>query len=125
MAHLEDDQVLHPQVLLNEVHSLRPLHVLEGIVVLSIQFIHDIPLEVLEEIHLVLQFLRVLGYSVWLAEVNSPIPASRDVVEVATEAQKIISIVTGGERRDSGGMKGKYERRLTAYSVPTQSTYYR
>lgn len=84
MAHLKHDQILHPQVLLDEVHPLRPLDILERVVVLAIQLVHDVPLEVFEEIYLVLHFLGVLGYSVGLADVNGPIPAGGDIVEVAT-----------------------------------------
>lgn len=101
MAHLKHDQILHPQVLLDEVHPLCPLDILERVVVLAIQLVHDVPLEVFQKIDLVLHLLGVLGYSVGLADVNGPIPAGRDIVEVATGWLKTVSTVeqTNNERK--------------------------
>lgn len=68
MAHLEDHKILHTKVLLHPVHTLRTVDVLERVVVFPIKAIHDIPLEMLEQIDLALQLIRILVDSERLAD---------------------------------------------------------
>jgi len=46
MAQLEDDNMLHPQVLLHPFHTLFSAGILECVVVFAVKSIHDVFLEV-------------------------------------------------------------------------------
>jgi len=59
MRQLEDNDVLHAQVLVYPLHALGSCCVSVDVVMMVEQPIHDIPLEALQQIHLGLEFLRV------------------------------------------------------------------
>lgn len=83
MAHLEDNNVLHAQVLLDEVHALGAVYVLESVVVITVQPIHDVPFEMFQEIDFALEVVRVFRYSMVLPNINGTLTARRDVIKVA------------------------------------------
>lgn len=48
MTHLEDNDVFHAKILLDKVHTLRPIDVLKRVVIVAVQSIHDVPLKVFQ-----------------------------------------------------------------------------
>ena len=83
MAQLEHDNMLHPQILLHPLHPLLPTHILEGILVLAVQPIHDIPLKMFQQVHLALQLVRIGVHRVRLAHEYRSVSPGGDVVEVS------------------------------------------
>jgi hypothetical protein len=83
MAHLEDNDMLHPEVFLYEDHALCALDVFKRVIVLAIKAIHDISLKVLEEIHLAFGFLRMVIYRVVLADVRRAMVPRGDEIKRA------------------------------------------
>jgi len=94
VAQLENDDILHPQVLLYPLHALLPCDVLERVVVFSVQPIHDILLKVLEEVHLTLQIFGIDLNSVGLAHVHRTLTAGSDIVEVTEKYSSVERNVT-------------------------------
>ncbi len=70
MTHLEDYNSFHAKVFLNKVHAFGALRILESICIIAVESIHDVPLKVLQEIHLGLEVFRVLRYGIALADVH-------------------------------------------------------
>ena len=54
MAHLEDNDMLHSEILLYKVHAFAALQVLISIVIFPIKSIHHVSLKVLDEVDLAL-----------------------------------------------------------------------
>ena len=92
MAHLKHNHMLHPQILLYPLHALLALRVLERVLVLAIEPVHDVPLKVLEEVHLRLELVGVDGDRVRLAHEDGALAAGGDVVEVSAMKGRGISI---------------------------------
>jgi len=93
VAQFEDDDMLHPQILLDPIHALLSRDVFESVVVLAIESVHDVSLEVFQEVHLVLQFIRVGVDGVRLAHVDRPLSTSSNVIKMSkafeyTKAEK-------------------------------------
>ena len=95
VTHLEYDNVLHPEILLHPLHTLCPPYIFEGVVILSIEPVHDIPLKVFQEVHLALQLIRVHLYCVGLAHIHRSLPARSDVIKVPAKGE--VSDSTFGE----------------------------
>ena len=70
VTHLKYNDMFHAKVLLNEIHPLRAVAILVGVVVVAIQPVHDVLLEMLQEVDLALQLLRVFRDRVVLANVH-------------------------------------------------------
>ena len=83
MTHLEYDNMLHPKVLLYEIHALRSFMILVSVVVIAIQPIHDVTLKVFQQIHLALEVFRILRNRVVLAHIHRPLSSRGDIVKVA------------------------------------------
>lgn len=85
MAHLKHNNVLHPQILLHEIHPLRPIVILIRIHVLAVQPVHHVLLKMLQEVDLGLEtILGVVRQRVILAHVDGGAWAAvGDIVEMA------------------------------------------
>jgi hypothetical protein len=59
VAHLEHDHMLHAKVLLHKVHTFRPVDVLKRVIVFTVQPIHDVSFEMLQQVDLALQLFGV------------------------------------------------------------------
>ena len=70
VTHLEYYNMLHSKVFLHEGHTMSAFAILEGIVVVAVESIHDISFEVPQEIDLGLQIFRKFGDCVVLPNVD-------------------------------------------------------
>ena len=70
MTHLEDNNMLHPQIFLNKVHSLGALKVLEGIIIVPIKSLHHVSFKVFDEINLALEVIGVVRNAMTFAHIN-------------------------------------------------------
>lgn len=82
MTHLEHNNVFHAQILLYEIHSLGTVVVLESVLVVAVQAVHDVALEMLEKVYLVFEVLRKFGHRKVLPNVDSSVASRGDVVKV-------------------------------------------
>ena len=96
MAHLKNDDVLHPQELLHKDHAFLALRVFVSIIGLIIQAFHDVVLEVLEQIHLGLDVLRVNIHGMTLANEHTALASGCDEVKVTTKGLAISKCITDG-----------------------------
>ena len=85
MAQFEHDDLLHSKVVLDPRHSLRFVGVLESVVVLAIEAVHDILLKVLQEVHFRLRFLRLFFDGEGFPHVDGPVSPRSDCVKVTEE----------------------------------------
>ena len=60
VAELEEDNMLHTQVLLDEVHPARTVNVLPSEGIVTIQAVKNVALEVLQEVYLAFELRRIL-----------------------------------------------------------------
>ena len=82
MTHLENNNMLHPQILLHPLHPLLPLRIHKRILILPIQPLHDVLLKVLEQIDLGLELFRVLGSGIRFPNVYRPTTTGGNIVEM-------------------------------------------
>lgn len=85
MAHLEYDDMLHAQELLDEDHTLLTLRILVSVIGFVIQAFHDVVLEVLEQIHFGLDVFWISIHSMALANEHATLSSGCDEVEVANK----------------------------------------
>ena len=83
VTHLKYNDMFHAKVLLNEIHPLRAVAILVGVVVVAVELLHDVLLEVLEQVNFTLEILRELRHGVVLANVYRSLSPGRNVVKVA------------------------------------------
>ena len=75
VTELEHDDVLHPEILLHPFHALLAGDILERVLILAVEAVHDVSLEVLQQVYLALQLIGVDFNGVRLAHVHRPRPA--------------------------------------------------
>lgn len=75
MTHLKHNYMLHPQILLDPIHTLCSSDIFKCVIILAIQPIHDIPFKMFQQVNLTLQFVRVTGHCMRLADVDSTMSA--------------------------------------------------
>jgi hypothetical protein len=85
MTHLEDNDVFHAKILLDKVHAPRPIDVLKGVFIVAVQSVHDVPLKVFQQIHLILEILREFRDRVILPYIDLSVSSGRDKVKVALQ----------------------------------------
>jgi hypothetical protein len=73
VTHLKYNNMFHPQILLYKVHPFRLLGVLECILVVAIQSVHDVPLKMLQQVDLSLEVFGILRNGMALADVDRPV----------------------------------------------------
>jgi len=83
VTQLENNNSFHSQILLYPCHSLNLLLVLEYVVVLAKQVVHNILFEVLEKVDLVQQFIGVFLDGIRLSKIDIAALTSRDIVKVS------------------------------------------
>jgi len=83
MAHLEYNNMFHAKVLLHKVHALRSRIISICVVMRAVQPLQHVPLEVSQEVCLVAQVIRSLLQLKVLANIDCPLPSSRDIIDVA------------------------------------------
>lgn len=59
VAELEHNDMLHAEILLYPFHALLAANILERVCVLAIEPVHNIPLEMLEQVHFAFKLLGV------------------------------------------------------------------
>lgn len=82
MAQFEYDDLFHPEVFLHEIHPLRFLNILKRIRMVAVQAIHHISLEVLQQVHLALNILRIVRHRVTLADIDRTLSPRCYVIKV-------------------------------------------
>jgi hypothetical protein len=82
MTHLKHDNVFHTQILLYEIHSLGAVMVLESVLIVAVQAIHDVALKMLQKVDLILEVLGKLSHRIILPDVDSSVASRGDVIKV-------------------------------------------
>lgn len=88
VTHLENNNMLHPEILLNEVHPLSSVGVLESVFIVTVEPIHDVALEVLQQVDLCLEIFWILRDSIILSNVDCTMLAGRYIIKMAVKRQK-------------------------------------
>lgn len=82
MRQLEHNHMLHPQILMHPLHTLRPLLILEDVIMLIKQFFHDVPLKTLQQVYLALHFFRVNIDSIRSPNISISLMTRSDIVKM-------------------------------------------
>jgi hypothetical protein len=82
MTHLEHDNVFHTQILLYEIHPLGAVMVLESVLIVAVQAVHNVAFKMLQKVDLILEVLGKLSHRIVLPDVDSSVTSRGDVVKV-------------------------------------------
>ena len=88
VTRLENNNMLHPEILLNEVHPLSSVGVLESVFIVTVEPIHDVALEVLQQVDLCLEIFWILRDSIILSNVDCTMLAGRYIIKMTVKRQK-------------------------------------
>jgi hypothetical protein len=80
--------MLHPQILLDEIHSGGLEVILIGVIVVTVQAVHNVTLKVIKQVHFLREFFWSILGAVVLTDIHSSMPPWGNVVKVAATASE-------------------------------------